>query len=111
MRHLRHKNEQADAVDRPASRRPHEQGASLVEYALLIALIAVICVASVTLLGRNSSSTLNHGASGIGTDTTTTIPNPWPVGSAGYNCVAAGKTWQGVGLYPWSDGFCNGVGT
>jgi pilus assembly protein Flp/PilA len=29
-----------------------EEGASLVEYVLLVALIAVVCIAAVTLLGR-----------------------------------------------------------
>ena len=33
-----------------------ERGASLVEYALLVALIAVVCIAAVTLLGNNASS-------------------------------------------------------
>ena len=33
-----------------------ERGASLVEYALLVALIAVVCIAAVTLLGRNAST-------------------------------------------------------
>ncbi len=33
-----------------------ERGASLVEYALLVALIAVVCIAAVTLLGGNASS-------------------------------------------------------
>ena len=33
-----------------------EQGASLVEYALLVALIAVVCIAAVTFLGRQASS-------------------------------------------------------
>ena len=33
-----------------------EKGASLVEYALLVALIAVVCIAAVTLLGNNASS-------------------------------------------------------
>jgi pilus assembly protein Flp/PilA len=33
-----------------------ERGASLVEYALLVALIAVVCIAAVTTLGKNSSS-------------------------------------------------------
>ena len=32
-----------------------EKGASLVEYALLVALIAVVCIAAVTLLGKNAS--------------------------------------------------------
>lgn len=30
-----------------------ERGASLVEYALLVALIAVVCIAAVTVLGGN----------------------------------------------------------
>ena len=33
-----------------------ERGASLVEYALLVALIAVVCIAAVTLLGQNAST-------------------------------------------------------
>ena len=33
-----------------------EQGASLVEYALLVALIAVVCIAAVTTLGKSASS-------------------------------------------------------
>ncbi|MBL8778993.1 MAG: Flp family type IVb pilin [Acidimicrobiales bacterium] len=32
-----------------------ERGASLVEYALLVALIAVVCIAAVTILGNNAS--------------------------------------------------------
>ena len=32
-----------------------ERGASLVEYALLVALIAVVCIAAVTFLGREAA--------------------------------------------------------
>ena len=32
-----------------------ERGASLVEYALLVALIAVVCIAAVTFLGTRTS--------------------------------------------------------
>jgi len=32
--------------------RTEERGASLVEYALLVALIAIVCIAAVTLLGQ-----------------------------------------------------------
>jgi pilus assembly protein Flp/PilA len=32
-----------------------ERGASLVEYALLVALIAVVCIVAVILLGQNAS--------------------------------------------------------
>ena len=39
-----------------------DRGASLVEYALLVALIAVVCIAAVTLLGRNASSKLSRSA-------------------------------------------------
>jgi pilus assembly protein Flp/PilA len=42
-----------------------ERGASLVEYALLVALIAVVCIAAVTLLGQNASSKLNTAANSI----------------------------------------------
>ena len=43
-----------------------ERGASLVEYALLVALIAVVCIAAVTLLGRNASSKFSKVGSSIG---------------------------------------------
>jgi pilus assembly protein Flp/PilA len=43
-----------------------EKGASLVEYALLVALIAVVCIAAVTLLGNNASSKFDSVASSIG---------------------------------------------
>lgn len=33
-----------------------ERGASLVEYALLVALIAVVCIAAVTMLGSAAST-------------------------------------------------------
>ena len=41
-----------------------ERGASLVEYALLVALIAVVCIAAVTVLGENASEKFSEvGAS------------------------------------------------
>ena len=43
-----------------------ERGASLVEYALLVALIAVVCIAAVTLLGRNASTKFSSVGSSIG---------------------------------------------
>ncbi len=43
-----------------------ERGASLVEYALLVALIAVVCIAAVTTLGRNVSSKFSNTGSVIG---------------------------------------------
>ncbi len=42
-----------------------DRGASLVEYALLVALIAVICIAAVSLLGQNASSKLSSAGSAI----------------------------------------------
>jgi pilus assembly protein Flp/PilA len=33
-----------------------ERGAALVEYALLVALIAVVCIAAITLMGRSTST-------------------------------------------------------
>jgi pilus assembly protein Flp/PilA len=38
------------------TRAKDERGASLVEYALLVALIAVVCIAAITLLGNNAST-------------------------------------------------------
>lgn len=43
-----------------------EQGASLVEYALLVALIAVVCIAAVTILGTNASEKFSEVGSSMG---------------------------------------------
>jgi pilus assembly protein Flp/PilA len=42
-----------------------ERGASLVEYALLVALIAVVCIGAVTLLGNSAKSTLSSAGNTI----------------------------------------------
>ncbi len=43
-----------------------ERGASLVEYALLVALIAVVCIIAVTTLGENASEKFTSTATAIG---------------------------------------------
>jgi pilus assembly protein Flp/PilA len=47
------------------ARANDERGASLVEYALLVALIAVVCIAAVTALGGNASKKLDSAAGSI----------------------------------------------
>ena len=42
-----------------------ERGASLVEYALLVALIAVVCIAAVTLLGTAADEKFSSVADAI----------------------------------------------
>lgn len=42
-----------------------EEGASLAEYGLLVGLIAVVCVAAVTLLGQNINAALTAIANAI----------------------------------------------
>ncbi|HET6574291.1 MAG TPA: Flp family type IVb pilin [Fimbriiglobus sp.] len=42
-----------------------EEGASLVEYGLLVALIAVVCIAAITLLGTNLQSMFNQIAAAV----------------------------------------------
>ena len=42
-----------------------EDGATLVEYALLIALIAVVCVGAVTLIGTHVNAKLNSAATSL----------------------------------------------
>ena len=42
-----------------------ERGASLVEYALLVALIAVVCIVAVTFLGRSAEDKFNSVGSSI----------------------------------------------
>ena len=43
-----------------------ERGASLVEYALLVALIAVVCIAAITLLGNNAATKFSTVGGSIG---------------------------------------------
>ncbi len=43
-----------------------DRGASLVEYALLVALIAVVCIAAVSLLGSNASTKFDSIATTVG---------------------------------------------
>jgi pilus assembly protein Flp/PilA len=42
-----------------------EEGQDLLEYALLIALIAIVCVAAITLAGTNVRDTFNNIAGSI----------------------------------------------
>ena len=42
-----------------------EEGATLVEYVLLVALIAAVCVGAVTLLGSNANNKLTTAANAI----------------------------------------------
>jgi pilus assembly protein Flp/PilA len=42
-----------------------EEGATMVEYGLMIALIAVVCIAAITILGQNMSTLYNFVAGTI----------------------------------------------
>ena len=44
-----------------------ERGASLVEYAFLVALIAVVCIAALVFFGQATSSRYSNVASQVGT--------------------------------------------
>jgi len=46
--------------------RKDEEGAALVEYALLIGLIAVVCIIAVTQLGLAVSGKLNAACASLG---------------------------------------------
>jgi pilus assembly protein Flp/PilA len=48
-----------------SARVDSDRGASLVEYALLVALIAVVCIAAVTVLGNNASDKFDQVGSSI----------------------------------------------
>ncbi|MBS1838291.1 MAG: Flp family type IVb pilin [Actinobacteria bacterium] len=47
------------------SRAKTERGASLVEYALLVALIAVVCIAAVSFLGNAAKDKFNTVGSSL----------------------------------------------
>ena len=42
-----------------------ERGASLVEYALLVALIAVVCIVAIRILGREANSSFDSTGEAI----------------------------------------------
>jgi pilus assembly protein Flp/PilA len=42
-----------------------EKGASLVEYALLLALIAVVCIGAITILGNNANTKFSSVGSAV----------------------------------------------
>jgi pilus assembly protein Flp/PilA len=46
--------------------RKDEEGAALVEYALLVGLIAVVCIVAVTQLGLAVSNTLTSACTSLG---------------------------------------------
>ena len=43
----------------------NEAGATMVEYGLMVALIAVVCLAAVTLLGTNVNAIFNQIAASV----------------------------------------------
>lgn len=48
-----------------AAEREPDRGASLVEYSLLLALIAVVCIVAVTTLGNEASDSFQSSASSL----------------------------------------------
>ena len=42
-----------------------DRGASMVEYALLVALIAVVCIGAITLIGREANSSFESTADSL----------------------------------------------
>jgi pilus assembly protein Flp/PilA len=42
-----------------------EDGVALVEYALLLALIALVCIAAIVLVGGNANNTLSTAATSL----------------------------------------------
>jgi pilus assembly protein Flp/PilA len=44
-----------------------ESGATAVEYALMVALIAVVIIVAVTAIGNNAATKFNQAATAIGT--------------------------------------------
>jgi pilus assembly protein Flp/PilA len=51
--------------DRQNTKAESEKGASLVEYALLVALIAVICIVALRTIGNAASSSFSSSASSL----------------------------------------------
>jgi pilus assembly protein Flp/PilA len=43
-----------------------EEGATMVEYALMLALIAIVCITAVKLIGTNANATFGSAATAVG---------------------------------------------
>lgn len=48
-----------------AARRNNEKGATVIEYALIAALIAVVVIGAVTAIGKNADATFNKVAASL----------------------------------------------
>ncbi len=53
------------STSRGQQRIKGDQGASLVEYALLLALIAVVCISALTYFQKETSQSLSRSSSAI----------------------------------------------
>ncbi len=61
-------NRLADTLKKEAHKGNNERGATMVEYAVMVALIVVVVIAAVRLLGTNVSTQLNSVATQVGTN-------------------------------------------
>ena len=43
-----------------------EEGATMVEYALMLALIAIVCIVAVTAIGTNANTTFTNAGNALG---------------------------------------------
>ena len=56
-------------TDRSSAKKTlYERGASLVEYAFLVALIAIVCIVAVTFFGGETSTSFSESGSSIRQD-------------------------------------------
>ncbi len=55
----------SNAAGRVGQRIKGDEGASLVEYALLVALISVVCITALVYFQRETSASLSRSASSI----------------------------------------------
>ena len=110
-------------VARTVPTRLPEDGASLVEYALLLALIAVVAIGALVFLGNSASNTLNQVANSVNSTTGSTQQSGQPTSPvhslgnapdgpgnlASYGCGASGVlltgTCSGSNGYSWLDGY------
>ena len=97
----------AGKSSRPHPRQSRESGQGLVEYALILALVAVLAISATMFLGKQVSGSLSNVGNQIGasvtsgasqsTPTPTPTPPPTPKPASAYatkaTCVAAGYTW------------------
>ncbi|MCB1013639.1 MAG: hypothetical protein KDB10_00780 [Acidimicrobiales bacterium] len=74
-----------------------QRGATLTEYALMVALVAIVCLGALAVLGRRSADTVDEAAAKIDADHGSTVPGGGGGGGGGGGVARGGSGGGGGG--------------